>query len=468
MKTKLIVGILLLVWAILLSGLAGLVSIVGMMALFPAGGLTIIAIMTLLESSKLLVAGWTHANWKNPHVPRWLKTYMVSAVITLMAITGMGVYGFMTKAHLEQNAPTAAVQINIDQKQTALAQLVAQREQLQTQQTQINSTVTSYLETGKAAGAGSFIRQQRAEQARIQGEIKGLNDQITAGNVELAPLKQEMAGSEAKLGPLKAVADLFGWKDASAAVKTIILMLMWCFDPLAVATMVAGTIAIGEYQRMRRERSMAAPESDIEVIEVIEYEDDEEIIPDDDLLEDTDLMEDELGDDTPVDEYEEEPEMELSPNWLNWTEADRVVDGPLIREEHRAGLDPIVVPEPVIVPLPEVEPILMSMPDVFEDSDFESMVVPSPAPKFGGIAEPTPDFFPKMVQEPVDETAEKIDNTAVLISILENDPDLMTDLINAITSRSVAAAPVVEPTPEPESDHDARARVWLEPRPKDE
>lgn len=454
MKIKLIVGIMLLVWAVLLSGLAGLVSIIGMVALFPAGGLTIVGIMTLLESSKLLIAGWTHANWKNKLVPRWLKAYMVSAVITLMAITGMGVYGFMTKAHIEQNSPSAAVQIDIDQKETALDQLVTQRDQLQTQQTQINSTVASYLEGGRASGASTFIRQQRAEQARIQAEVRDLNDQITAGNVELAPLRREMAGSEAKLGPLKATAEALGLKDAEGAVRIIILMLMWCFDPLAVCTMIAGTIVIGEYLRMRRERPVeVAAEEPIE-------------------SEETPIVE-EILEDGPVADTTQDEEA-LPENWLDWREADSVVGGPEIRAEHEANLDPIIMALPRVLPLPEVDPALLAQTEPLEALRFDDIIVSSPKPKFGGISEPIPNLFGNVVQEPVDASPEKQDNTAVLISILENDPTLMADLIEAITTtprvsevEESTPEPVSEPVPEPIVE-EPRRRMWLEPRTKGE
>lgn len=425
MKSKLIVGIMLMIWAVLLSGLAGYVSIIGMVALFPAGGFTIVAIMALLESSKLLVAGWTHANWKNKLVPRWLKTYMVAAVITLMAITGIGVYGFMTKAHIEQNAPTATVQIDIDQKETALDQLEAQRGQLQTQQNQINETVSSYLEGGRAQGAGSFIRQQRAEQTRIQAEIRTLNDQITAANVELAPLRREIAGSEAKLGPLKATAELFGWKDPAGAVKFIILMLMFCFDPLAVGTMIAGTIMIGEYLRMRREK--AAPILVTECDPVVTQENDD--YPNESMSNDL-------------------------------TESNEVVEQEAVTSSFEKDVNEVeVIEEPVRRSMGELPASIfnrdLNLDGFYADEDFSSGIVPAPRPAFGGLVEPSPKIIPELVEEPIDDSNEKPDNRSRLISILEEEPALMEDLIRA----------VVEARRAPEAPTEATALVDEEPSP---
>lgn len=447
MKSKLIVGIMLMTLAILISGLAGFVSIIGMVALFPAGGLTIVAIMALLESSKLLIAGWTHANWKNKLVPRWLKAYMVAAIITLMAITGMGVYGFMTKAHLEQNAPTAAVQINIDQKEAAIDQLEAQRGQLQTQQNQINETVSSYLEGGRAQGAGTFIRQQRAEQTRIQTEIKALNDQITAGEVELAPLRREMAGSEVKLGPLKAAAELIGLEDPAGAVKFIILMLMFCFDPLAVGTMIAATITIGEYLRLRRESETAShfvlPPAQ----------------PDIPMPETTTEREPEVA----VEETKSEGMM------LNWQEADEVIQAEAIRQDHKERMNEVKVFTPSIT-LPDVEipPSIfdrsLDLQGFYADDDFSSGVVPAPKPVFGGLIEPTPKVSLEMVEEPIDDSNEKPDNRARLISILEEEPALMEDLIRAVVeARPVPEAPAEAPPLDIEDSPPANKVHWLDP-----
>lgn len=346
-----------LFWAILISAMAGLVSIVGMVALFPAGGLMIIAIMALLESSKLLVAGWAHANWNNPLAPRWLKIYKTLAIVVLMLITSIGIYGFLSKAHIEQGAPTADVQINIDQKQLVVDQLVAQRDQLVAQQQQINSTIGGYIQEGRASGASQFMRQQRTEQRRIETEIATLNEQIAAGNAELVPLRQDLAGSEVKLGPLKYVADLFGWEDPEAAVKLIIVMLMFAFDPLAVAMMISGSITIGEYLKERREKSLV----------------------------------------------------------------------------QSSVAEPVVLPEPdnqLTQPEPE---ITSSLPFDMTEAEMQESLSP-PKPKMGGVIDPLPNIFESLEQKVIDDIPEKPDNREMLVSILENDPALMAEVVEAITS----------------------------------
>lgn len=258
MKIKLFVGILVLFCAVAISAVAAYFSVIGLAAMFAAAFLPVAIMGTVLESSKLVAAGWLHSNWHNPRVGRAHKAYLTGAILSLMVITSMGIYGYLARAHLEQSAPSAAVQIDIDQKQAQIDQLSAQRDQLLQQQKALNETVGSYLESGSANGASRFMRQQRNQQAELQEQIAAVNQQITAANVELVPLKKEVAGSEAKLGPLKYIAEHLGLKNPEAAVNIVILMLMFAFDPFAVVMMISGTITIGEWYRARREEEEKA------------------------------------------------------------------------------------------------------------------------------------------------------------------------------------------------------------------
>jgi hypothetical protein len=249
---KLIVGILVMACAVAISAVAAYFSVVGLAALFTAALIPVAIMGIVLEGSKLVAAGWLHANWKNPHVTKWHKGYLTAAVVSLMLITSMGIYGYLMKAHLEQTAPTSAIQVDIDHRQTQIDQLVIQRDQLIKQQTAINSTISGYLEGGKASGASQFMRQQRGEQSRLETRITALNDQITEANVALAPFKKQIAGAEVELGQWKYLARALNLKNPEAAIDLLIKLLMFAFDPLAVVMMISGTITLGEWSRARR------------------------------------------------------------------------------------------------------------------------------------------------------------------------------------------------------------------------
>ncbi len=97
-----IFGLFVLFTALLISGVAAWYSIVGLMAIFSGAALAIAIMGGVLEVGKLVTASWLYNYWKT--VPKFLKIYLTSAVIGLMFITSMGIFGFLSKAHLEQTA----------------------------------------------------------------------------------------------------------------------------------------------------------------------------------------------------------------------------------------------------------------------------------------------------------------------------------------------------------------------------
>ena len=91
--------------AIALSGVAGYYSIVGLAAIFPGSYLPVMIMGSVLEASKLVTVSWLYNNWKQ--CPLLIKTYLCMAVTILMLITSMGIFGFLSKAHLEHSSDNA-------------------------------------------------------------------------------------------------------------------------------------------------------------------------------------------------------------------------------------------------------------------------------------------------------------------------------------------------------------------------
>jgi uncharacterized membrane protein YcjF (UPF0283 family) len=105
-------GVLTLLVALAISTVAAYYSIIGLMAIF-AGATTAIAIMGIvLEIGKLICASWTFTNWKK--CPVIMKTYFIVAVVVLMLITSLGIFGFLSRAHITQSSPTALLEERIE------------------------------------------------------------------------------------------------------------------------------------------------------------------------------------------------------------------------------------------------------------------------------------------------------------------------------------------------------------------
>ena len=104
--------ILTFISAISISIIAAAYSIIGLATLFAGAVVPIIAMGSALEIGKLVAASWLYQNWQND-VPKLLKTYLFTAIIVLIFITSMGIFGFLSKAHLDQVKPTSSNTIKI-------------------------------------------------------------------------------------------------------------------------------------------------------------------------------------------------------------------------------------------------------------------------------------------------------------------------------------------------------------------
>ena len=117
--------------AISISIIAAGYSIMGLATLFAGAVIPIIAMGSALEVGKLVAASWLYNNWRNPLVPKTIKAYLTSAVIVLIFITSMGIFGFLSKAHLDQVQPVSSNNIKIEliDKQRSQQEKIIERAQ---------------------------------------------------------------------------------------------------------------------------------------------------------------------------------------------------------------------------------------------------------------------------------------------------------------------------------------------------
>jgi len=129
--------------ALSLSALAAYYAVMGLIAIFAAAVVPIALMGSLLEASKLVVASWLYRNWKE--IPALMKSYFVGALVVLMMLTSMGIFGFLSKAHLDQTIPTGDVQSKlalIDEKiKTEKENINANRKELTQLDAQVDQTI---------------------------------------------------------------------------------------------------------------------------------------------------------------------------------------------------------------------------------------------------------------------------------------------------------------------------------------
>jgi|TARA_B100001741_G_scaffold122716_1_gene101135 hypothetical protein len=242
--------------AIAISLIAAGYSILGLATLFAGAAVPIIAMGSALEVGKLVAASWLYHNWRED-IPRALKAYLFTAIIVLIFITSIGIFGFLSKAHLDQVRPTGnnEVQIALIDKQINQQNLIIDR--AENTLDRLDKALDVYIAKEYVTRGLKERKKQKEERDFLNAEIKKAMDEIARltsekGNIEIEQLK-----IEADVGPLKYVAELIYGDNAKdhfdEAVRIIILILIFVFDPLAVLLLIAANISLRQWRGKRLE-----------------------------------------------------------------------------------------------------------------------------------------------------------------------------------------------------------------------
>lgn len=237
------ISILALLMGIILSGVSGYFSVVGLATIFAGSYLAVIVMAASLESAKVIAATWIYHNWNI--CPILLRIYMIFAIITLVCITSMGTFGYLSRAHIEQTAGTVDNSLQIDVIETRLQN---ERLRLENAQSRV-ATLDTIIERVNGQDTNYVNRIQTEERNILNEEIDQALLNIQNLNEELLPLRREVNTAEAELGPLKYIAELiYGEEQASLhfdeSVRAIILVIVFVFDPLAMCLIIAGNVGI--------------------------------------------------------------------------------------------------------------------------------------------------------------------------------------------------------------------------------
>ena len=243
--------ILTFISAISISIIAAAYSIIGLATLFAGAVIPIIAMGSALEIGKLVAASWLYQNWQND-VPKLLKTYLFTAIIVLIFITSMGIFGFLSKAHLDQVKPTSSNTIKI---KTIDNQIVRQQNTIDRSEktlTQLDKSIEVFLDNDFASRGLKERQKQEEERKQLNIAIKNASDEIAKLSNEKANLQLAQDKIEAEVGPIKYVAELIYGDTAEnhfdEAVRIVILILIFVFDPLAVLLLIAANISLKQWR----------------------------------------------------------------------------------------------------------------------------------------------------------------------------------------------------------------------------
>ena len=246
-----VLTILTFISAISISLIAAGYSIIGLATLFAGAAIPIIAMGSALEVGKLVAATWLYHNWRSD-VPRLLKTYLFTSIIVLVFITSMGIFGFLSKAHLDQVRPTGnnAVQISLIDKQITQQNIIIDR--AENTLDRLDAALDVYIAKEYVSRGLKERKKQKEEREFLNNEIRVAMDEIARLINEKSDIEIEQLKIEADVGPLKYVAELIYGDNAKdhfdKAVRIVILVLIFVFDPLAVLLLIAANISLRQWR----------------------------------------------------------------------------------------------------------------------------------------------------------------------------------------------------------------------------
>ena len=226
--------------AIALSAVAAYYSVIGLAQIFPGSYWPIIIMGSVLEISKLVTVSWLYNNWND--TVRVMRYYFLIAIILLMLITSMGIFGYLSKAHLDTN-------VNINANSVQLKTLETQE--------RIAKERLNYLlqRAGDPATATKKIDTQIQE---VQAELKKLSS-------EKLPLLSEENLLMAEVGPIQYIAELFYTKDDAGfidkAVRLVIIIIIVVFDPLAILLLIASNQTLVRMRNLKSETKEPKPKA---------------------------------------------------------------------------------------------------------------------------------------------------------------------------------------------------------------
>ena len=250
-------ALIVLAVAIAISGVAAFYSIVGLMAIFSASSVSIAVMGSVLEVGKLATASWLYQNWKK--VPRFLKYYLTGAVVILMFITSMGIFGYLSKSHIDAGTGTSELYVKLERLESNIESERKSISRAEGQLEKLDFALERYIELNAVSKGLRKRDEQKPERDALSQTVNESQDKIDIYLDERAEIQLKIKSFEVEVGPLKYIsALLFGESDSvnylDKAVRYVIILLIFVFDPLAVLMLIAANISLKEEQQKRKRK----------------------------------------------------------------------------------------------------------------------------------------------------------------------------------------------------------------------
>jgi len=301
MRTNYLISYLTLFSGLSISAVAIYYSICGLVSIFPGAVTSIIVMGAVLEISKLVATIWLKRFWNI--APIIIKIYVTTAIIILMAITSLGIYGFLARANMEQSANTGDIQDKIEiinEKMKIQNDIISSAEKSLSQlDTAVDQSISRTNNERGVQRSVNIRKAQKSERDYLLNSINGARKEISSLRDEKAPFTIQARKKSVEFGPIKSIAGLFfddNDKNLESAVRYVIMFIVIVFDPLAVVLLLCSQYSFSQITPTNKKnqqhvniniKNPTEEESEAPTSDSTEGTDDSSVTPDND--EETDI-----------------------------------------------------------------------------------------------------------------------------------------------------------------------------------
>lgn len=252
---------LLILSTLSIASSAAFFSIYGLAQIFTGSFWPVVIMASSLEAGKLISASYVYRYWTK--MTSWMKIYLITAIIVLMGITSVGIFGFLSAAYQQDILP-------LEQKEQKIGLLTHEKEEVSVLKTeridrkkQIDADIAS-LPNNYITGRQRLMESYGPELEQLREDVASYTDRIREITTEIQALKAETLEQRVHTGPIIFIAEVFE-QDVDEATKWLILIIIFAFDPLAVVLTIGANMAILERQKEKNHVHYQPPAIDMDI-----------------------------------------------------------------------------------------------------------------------------------------------------------------------------------------------------------
>lgn len=233
-----------------IAGSAAFFSVYGLANIFEGAFWPVVIMATSLEAGKLVAASYVYRFWDN--ITFLMKAYLITAILVLMLITSAGIFGYLSAAYQQDSIPLKEMQTQIqliDDRKKELNKLKQERyDELARLDAQIDAIPGNH-----STNRRKMRQAQQDQRDNINADLKKYNAEIDRITQDQHKLKNQVIKQEAHTGPIVFIAKAMG-NDIDDATKWMIFLIIFAFDPLAVALTIGTNNVMLRRQSEKKEK----------------------------------------------------------------------------------------------------------------------------------------------------------------------------------------------------------------------